>query len=189
MTDRDVADKKGGNKVVNEIASWIMAIILAIVLALFIKAFIFNTTQVDGLSMYPTLNHDDRLISQRVTLYFEKPKRNDVVIFDSTTMPGKDFIKRVIGVEGDKVSLENGHFYINGLLLNEPYIKEGILTYAGHSNVKTWIVGKNKLFVVGDNREVGGSYDSREFGQIDVDTVKGIAVFRYYPFNNLGIIK
>lgn len=188
MTDRDVDSKKGGNKIVNELISWIMAIVMAIVLALFIKAFIFNTTQVDGLSMYPTLNHNDRLIAERVTLYFEEPSRNDIVIFNSTTMPGKDFIKRVIGVEGDKIALDNGHFYVNGEMLTETYIKEDILTYPGHDNTKSWIIGEDKLFVVGDNREIGGSYDSRDFGEIDVDTVKGIAVFRYYPFNNLGLI-
>lgn len=188
MTDKNVIEKKGGNKVVNEIISWIMAIVTAIVLALFIKAFVFNTTQVDGMSMFPTLNHNDRLISQRVTLYFEEPNRNDIVIFDSTTMPGKDFIKRVIGVEGDKVSLENGHIFLNGIQLDEPYIADGIMTYAGHENTKSWVVGEDKLFVVGDNREIGGSYDSRDFGEIDVDTVKGIAIFRYYPFNNIGTI-
>lgn len=172
-----------------EIIDWIKAIGLAIVLGLFIKTFIFNTTLVDGNSMNDTLHHGDRLFTNKILFLVSEPKRGDIVILKAPDDPSKDYIKRVIAIEGDTVKISEGKVYLNGELLNEPYEPADTYTYGEYFEDETLTIQKGEVFVMGDNRLRGASKDSRMLGPIAVDAIKGKANFRYYPFDNMGSLK
>lgn len=179
-------EKKESTK--NEIMEWIKSIALAIIVAILIKTFIFNTTYVLGSSMHPTLNEKDRLFTNKLTLYFSKPDQGDIVILKAPDNPNKDYIKRVIGLPGDTVEIIDGKVYLNGEMLDENYLEEGAYTHTYDDS--QWIVPEDQLFVLGDNREEGASKDSRYFGCIPIDSIKGKANFRYFPFDSrFGVLK
>ncbi len=164
-----------------EILEWTKSILLAIVIAVLIKTFIFNTTYVLGNSMYPTLHEKDRLFSNKIPLYFSGPKRGEIVVLKAPDFPNKDYIKRVIGIGGDTVAIIDGKVYLNGELLEEDYIEEGSYTQVYGDNY--WEVPEGYVFVLGDNRGEGASKDSRYFGCVPVESIKGVTSFRYFPFN------
>ena len=165
-----------------EVNEWLRSILTAIILAFFIKTFIFNTTYVLGNSMSPTLHENDRLFALKVPLYFSGPDRGDVVVLEAPDDPSKDYIKRVIGIEGDEVDIINGNVYLNGEKLQEYYVQDGVYTHIYYES--TWLVGEGEVFLLGDNRNEGASKDSRYFGCVSIDSLKGITGFRYYPFNS-----
>lgn len=164
-----------------ETIEWIKSILAAIVIAVLIKTFIFNTTYVLGNSMYPTLHEKDRLFANKISLYFKGPSRGDVVVLKAPDAPDKDYIKRVIGIEGDEIEIRNGNVYVNGDILDEPYLPEDSYTHAYDDAY--WTVPRGYVFVLGDNRDEGASKDSRYFGCVSVKTIKGITGFRYFPMD------
>lgn len=167
---------------------FIKLFLYALVLAFLIKHFVFNTTLVIGQSMEPTLKERDRLICLVYPLYFSEPKRGDIVVLDAPDNSGNEYIKRVIGKSGDKIELSEGKVIVNGLQIEEDYIEEGIPTLAYEQT--SWEVGEDELFVIGDNRHPGKSSDSRIFGPVKKNSIRSIAVLRYYPFNSsFGTIK
>ena len=93
-----------------------------------------------------------------------------------------DYIKRVVGISGDTVEIEDGEVYLNGEVLEEDYLEGNPYTYIYNDSI--WVVQEGDVFVLGDNREEGASKDSRYFGTISLDAVKGITDFRYYPIDD-----
>lgn len=164
-----------------EIKEWVKSILTAIVLAFIIKTFIFNTTYVLGNSMSPTLHERDRLFAIKVPLYFSGPERGDVVVLEAPDDPSKDYIKRVIGVEGDRIDIVDGIVFLNGKELQENYIDKNSYTHVYFED--SWIVGEGEVFLLGDNRNEGASKDSRYFGCVKSNALKGITGFRYFPFD------
>lgn len=175
-------ENKKNKDVKKEVMEWIKSIVLAVVIAILVKTFVFNTTYVLGNSMYPTLHEKDRLFANKFSLYFKGPSRGDIVVLEAPDAPKKDYIKRVIGIAGDVVEIIDGKVYINGSLLEEDYIEEGSYTHVYDQN--KWVVPEGYVFVLGDNREEGASKDSRYFGCVSVKSIKGIANFRYFPFDS-----
>ncbi len=175
-------EKNNEEKSKNEAFEWIKSIGTAIVIAILIKTFVFNTTYVLGNSMYPTLHERDRLFAVKIPLYFNGPKRGDVVVLSAPDNSEKDYIKRVIGVEGDTVEIIDGKVYLNDQILAEAYIEKDAFTHV--YNESYWEVPKGQVFVLGDNREEGASKDSRYFGCVGLDSIKGITGFRYFPFDD-----
>lgn len=174
-------EEKDEKNMGSEAIEWIKSIGLAVIIAMFIKTFIFNTTYVLGNSMYPTLHEKDRLFANIVPLYFNGPQRGDVVLLDAPDAPKKKYIKRVIGIEGDEVSIIDGKVFLNGEELQEDYIEENSYTHT--YEVSTWKIQEGDVFVLGDNREEGASKDSRYFGPVSKKTLKGIAKYRFFPFD------
>lgn len=166
----------------NEMFEWVESIIIAIILAFLIKTFILDTTKVIGISMEPTLTENDRLFSNRIVLKFKEPEYGDVVVIKAPDSKEDQYIKRVIGVSGDEVKIIDGKVYINGEELIEKYIDED--SYTDIYGEDSWIVAEGQVFLLGDNREKYASKDSRTFGCIPVEDVKGINNFRYYPLNS-----
>lgn len=166
-----------------EFYDWVSVIVKALIVAFVIKTFLFQPVQVDGASMFPTLQNDDRLMVNKLEYFITDPHRGDIVILDSPVEPGKLYIKRVIGLGGEKVSIIDGHFYINDTLLDESYIGPDVSTLI-YNNMSEWLIPNGYVFVAGDNRT--GSYDSRQMGPVKVEAVKGEAIFRMYPFDHLG---
>lgn len=166
----------------SESVEWVKSIVTAIIIAVIIKTFIFNTTYVLGNSMYPTLHEKDRLFANKISLYFSSPSKGDIVIIEAPDSPKKDYIKRIIGVAGDIVEIKSGEVYVNENLLEEDYIDKDSYTHIYEEGF--WQVPQGSIFVLGDNRNQGASKDSRYFGYISEKSVKGVAGFRYFPFDN-----
>ncbi len=166
-----------------ELYEWTQAIAFAIVLALLINQFLFAIVQVEGSSMVPTLHDKERLI---VTKLFYKPKQKDIVIVKSSVL-GKHIVKRVIALPGQEVNIdaETGDVYVDGVLQNEPYIKDKISpSRVGTKYNYPFVVPENTVFVMGDNRN--NSQDSRSIGVIPYKEIVGKAAFRIMPFRKFG---
>ena len=173
-------DNKKNSK--SELVEWLKSIAIAILIAVLIKTFVFNTTYVVGNSMYPTLYESDRLVAFKLPLYFTDPKPGDIVILNAPDVENKDYIKRVIAVEGDTVQILDGKVYVNGEQIEESYLIGDEYTHIYSENY--WIIPEGEVFVLGDNRAEGASKDSRYFGTVKIEEIKGIAKFRYYPFDS-----
>lgn len=143
--------------------------------------------KVSGSSMYPNFKDGDYIITDKLSYRFNPPVRGDIVVFKNPRDKSQDFIKRIIGLPNDKVRVENGHVYLNGKQLKEPYLKPEIVT-----NPQSFIregdeitVPEGKLLVFGDNRP--NSSDSREWGFITNDEIIGKVFLRYWPSSALGL--
>ena len=137
---------------------------------------------VDGTSMSPAFETGQYLIVSRVHYLIAKPQRGDVLVFHLPLDPERDFIKRIIALPGDTVEFRDTEVYINGIILDEPYIKEACDASACGDSF--WQIGLDEYFVMGDNRN--HSDDSRFFGTINIDLIVGKAFLRYYPFSEFG---
>lgn len=178
-----------------ELWEWIQAIVIALVISLLLKNYVMTLAKVDGESMEPTLQNADRLYVNRV-MY--KPEKGDVIIFEPASDPGRPYIKRVIATEGDTVYIDfmTGDVYVNDEIIDEPYIAQPtnlvgsyiyrLMQNAEYSRENPIVVEKDKVFVMGDNRNA--SKDSREIGQVPNDEIIGHAVFRFWPLNNMGSV-
>ncbi|GGE44060.1 signal peptidase I [Pullulanibacillus camelliae] len=171
-----------------EALSWIKTIALALIIALVVRHFLFGNYVVQGKSMQPTFQDGNRLIVNKIDYDISKPKRFDVIVFHATKTD--DYIKRVIGLPGDKIAYKHDVLYVNGQPVKEPYLEPykkdlttGQLTEDFTLKGKTGQtrVPKDKLWVMGDNRRV--SEDSRYFGFVDMKQVVGKVDLRYYPFD------
>lgn len=190
------------NIFIKELLEWIKTISLAFVAALVINIFIFEMTAVNGVSMYPTLNNNDRLFAVKINQLFEKvPDHGDIVIVDGNTKRIRTFkdevkdsaivstitrnenrdmlIKRVIGKPGDVLEFRDGEMYRNGKLLEENYIKEKMKM----EDFKV-VVPDDHVFVMGDNRN--DSKDSRVVGPIPMKNVRAKVLFRVFPFSRMN---
>lgn len=165
----------------DEGVEWGKSVVIAIIIAFLIKTFIFNSTLVMGSSMEPTLHPSDRLFAEKISIYLKKYDRGDIIVLKAPDEDKKDYIKRIIGLEGDKVEIKDGQVYINNELLLEDYILEDSYTHS-YGEI-SWLVPEGEVFVLGDNRDDGASKDSRVFGTISVDSIKAVTCFRYYPFD------
>ncbi|SCY95090.1 signal peptidase I [Alkaliphilus peptidifermentans] len=175
----------------NEIIEWIKTIVLSVVIALLITAFI-KPTIVRQHSMSPTLQEYDFLIINRLLYNRTAPQNGDIVVFQSTlkTAMGKDklLIKRIIAVPGDELLIEDGIVYLNGRILDEPYLVNGY-TEGKATEGNTILIPEGKLFAMGDNRN--NSMDSRDevISLVDIDDIVGKAFLRLYPLNKIGFLK
>lgn len=198
VSDRDssVAEQEIDKKKFNwkkELWDWVQAIVIALVIAFLVKHFVFTLVQVDGDSMLPTLQDNNRLYVNR---FMYTPEKGDIVIFTPEDDPERPYIKRVIATEGDTVyvDFETGDVYVNDEIIDEPYINETtrttgsyinrLMQTGNYSREQPIVVEEGKIFVMGDNRN--RSRDSREIGQVDREDVIGGAVFRFWPLNEFG---
>ena len=136
--------------------------------------------RVDGSSMVPTLNNGQFVMVNRLIYKYSDPDHGDVVVFHYPRDPDQEYIKRVIGLPGDTVTINNGHIYLNGQQLEEPYIAASTRTMG------EWQVPGDHLFVLGDNRN--NSQDSRNFGFVAIENIIGKAIFIYWPPTDWSII-
>jgi len=154
---------------------WTRSIIIAIILALLIRVFFLEVFVVEGRSMYPTLVEAERLMVNKVIYHFDKPQMGDIIVFEFE--PGRDFIKRVIGVEGDKIEIKYGRVFLNDRALNEPYLDQNMVM----QDYGPEVVPPGYLFVMGDYRP--NSMDSRDprVGFVSREHLKGRAFFIFWP--------
>ncbi|MEK7543791.1 MAG: signal peptidase I [Patescibacteria group bacterium] len=163
-----------------------IVVILAIMVMIYL--FIMSPQEINGASMEPNFHNKEYILTNKIEYKLHNPKRGDVVIFKSPANKDIDYIKRIIGEPGDRISLKGGSYYVNGVKLIEPYLAPG--TYISGGNFlredREITVPTGKYFVSGDNR--GHSSDSREFGPILKEDFIGKAFLRYWPFSEAGII-
>ncbi len=164
--------------------SLVRDVALALVIALLIGLFVIQPVYVKGTSMLPRLREGERLFVNRFIYNFSKIERGDIVVFYYPKNPQESFIKRVIGLPGDEVTLANGKLYINGRLVPEAYLSSDYTTIV--SPPRTWIVEPHHYFVMGDNRDA--SNDSRNWGLVPEMYIYGKAVYRYWPLTEMGFI-
>ena len=172
-----------GKTIVREILDWTLHILIAVVIAFLIATFVAQRTIVHDVSMQPTLYEGDNLIVEKISPKIGKLKRGDIIVFYEP-QGERQLIKRVIAVEGDTVDIKDGKVFVNGDALEEGYIKGDFTPPGEYANLT---VGEDELFVLGDNRM--NSRDSRNLGTIDISQVTGKAIFRFYPFNKIGVLK
>jgi signal peptidase I len=161
-------------------------VVLAIILYIGIS-FAVQAVHVEGLSMWATLDDNDYLIANKIDYRLHAPQRGDIVILRPPTSNSTDFIKRVIALPGERLIIREGHVYINGHLLHEPYLPEAWTVDTTYKGGAEELLQGNQYFVMGDNRN--RSQDSRFFGPITRDRIDGKAWFRIWPVNsNFGNI-
>ena len=155
-------------------------IALTLIIFLVIR-FAIQSYRVSGPSMLPGLQTDDYVLVNKIAYLFHAPERGDVIVFHYPLDTSEDFIKRVIGLPGDTVSLDNKTVQVDGVVLHEPYISE-----AYNPSGKTIKLPMDEYFVLGDNRPL--SDDSRDWGFVPKADLVGKAVIVYWPLSNWELI-
>ncbi len=156
-------------------------IIPALLIALAINFFVAQPTLVRGYSMEPTLHQEERLLVEKVSYRFHQPQRGDIVVLKVAQEP-IPLVKRVIGLPGETVEIRQGKVYVNGQHLDEPYLRQ-----TPYGNMPARPVPAGSIFVLGDNRN--NSNDSRYFGVVPLDDVVGKAWLRYWPLEQIGLVR
>lgn len=163
-----------------------LAEVAALALGLYLVIwFSLQTVHVIGLSMYPTVDDQDYLIALKLPYRFHAPQRGDIVIMRDPYDPTRDFIKRVIGVPGDRIVLRDGKVFINEHQVSEPYIVQPWSDSWPPSGQEQKL-GPDQFFVMGDNRN--HSSDSRMFGSINRNQIEAQASLRVFPLSHFGVI-
>lgn len=161
-------------------------IALAAVLAFAFKLFLFDTRNIPSSSMVPTIRPGDRVIMSRLAYLGEKePQRGDIVVFRAPEelAENDDYIKRVVGLPGEEVRVGEGVVYINGQALDEPYLAE-----TPYYEFGPYLVPEDCYFVLGDNRNWSNDAHMWENHYISADSIKGKAIWRYWPLSRFGAI-
>lgn len=171
--------------ILKEALGWVRDIGIAVIVALLITRFVVTRTLIPTGSMIPTIQINDNIIINRVPFYFTDPKAGEIVVFHHD----KELIKRVIGVPGDTLDIKDGNVYINGELLDEPYLYEPNSTYSFMMDDIEFPleIPEDMYFMMGDNRN--NSEDSRYYGMIHRDAIYAKSWFRIWPLNRLGSVK
>jgi len=176
-TAEDKSKKRSGavKFLVDILETIIWAVLLYVLITL-----VSERVRVDGASMLPTLNNGELVIVNKLAYRLGEPARGDIIVFYFPVDPSQEFIKRVIGLPGDQVSIHKGTILINGQRMEEPYLSV-MPKYDGD-----WTVADGQLFVLGDNRN--NSLDSHNWGTVPMDYVIGKALFIYWPFSSLRVV-
>lgn len=163
-------------------------IVFAVAIFLFLYLLVLQPHKIKGASMEPSFPNGEYLLTDKVKYRFGEPERGDVVVFKAPLGDGDEYIKRIIGLPGDNVSVQNGKVYLNRQELIEDYIPEISPTYGGNflEENEVFTVPEGNYFVLGDNRP--HSSDSRSFGPITKDKITGRAWVVYWPLSNMGIV-
>ncbi|MBB3109369.1 signal peptidase I [Paenibacillus phyllosphaerae] len=188
-----------GSRAQKEIGEWVKALAIAALLVFVIRWFLFAPFIVEGESMQPNFYTGERLIVNKIIYDIRAPKHGEVIVFEVPD-EGRDFIKRVIGVPGDKVKLEGDDLYINGEKVDEPYLAESIAAAKANgeifnntgpnfpnADVTEDVVPEGTVLAFGDNRR--NSKDSRMIGYVSDDLIIGRADFIFWPFDKVSLVK
>ena len=180
--ESDIAEQAAPG-ILAEFRGWLKDILLAVVIAFLMVVFLYQPVKVEGTSMQPELLDQERIFVNKFVYHFEEIHRGDIVVFWYPKDPSKSFIKRVLGVPGDVVSIREGQVYINGQLVEERYVPRGYQDADSYPLVR---VREGHYYVLGDQRNA--SNDSRSWGWVPRKYIYGKAVFRYWPVVKAGFL-
>jgi signal peptidase I len=166
------------------LSAWVRDLIISIGISFFFIIFLYEPVKVEGTSMLPGLQDQERIFINKFVYRWEPISRGDIVVFRYPRDTSKSFIKRVIAVGGDRIVIDKGRVYLNGRLLREPYVPR---EYVDMRSTNEIVVPDGEFFVMGDHRSM--SDDSRDFGPVDDTYITGKAVFVYWPMDKLGLLR
>jgi signal peptidase I len=163
---------------------WLRDLFISLAIAAFIIIFLYQPVKVEGVSMMPSLEDQERIFVNKFVYRLEPIERGDVVVFKYPRDPSQSYIKRVIAVAGDRLRIDGGQVYVNDEPLDEPYVPPA---YTDAHSYPEITIQPGYYFVLGDHRSM--SRDSREFGPFDQSYIYGKAVFGYWPMDKLGRVR
>jgi len=163
-------------------------VVFAIAFFLFLYLLVFQPHKIKGSSMDPNFKDAEYLLTDKITYRFKEPKRGDVVVFKAPGLDGEEFIKRIIGLPGEDISVKENKVYINNNVLIETYLPSDKYTSGGTFLPEGNIVEipEGYYFVMGDNRQ--HSSDSRSWGLVPKKDISGKAWFVYWPISDIGTV-
>ncbi len=166
--------------------AWLRDLALSVVFAVVLIVFLYQPVKVEGTSMMPSLTNQERIFINKFVYKLGSGKidRGDTVVFLFPEDRTKSYIKRVIGVPGDRIRIDEGEVYVNGQKLDEPYVPED---YRDHMSKEERMVPRDSYFVMGDHRN--SSNDSRAWGYVPKGLIYGKAVFVYWPLEKMGRVR
>jgi signal peptidase I len=162
----------------------LQTVALALAIVLPIRYFIFQPFVVLGHSMEPNFHPKDYLVVDEISYRFREPKRGEVIVFKYPANPKLKYLKRIIGLPGEEVTIENGVVKINGKVLDESFYLPASVQTSGFISIK---LDKDEYFVMGDNRDF--SSDSRRWGPLPRKLIIGRVILRLFPFNGIKIVE
>ena len=163
---------------------WLRDLIISLAISCFIIIFLYQPVKVEGTSMMPSLDDQERIFVNKFVYRLEPIRRGDIVVFRYPRDPSKSFIKRVVGLAGDHVEIDAGRVFVDGKLLDEDYVPRA---YEDQRSYPEIVVPPDCYFVLGDHRTL--SNDSRDFGPVNERYIYGKAVFGYWPVDKLGRLR
>jgi signal peptidase I len=172
--------------VTGAILHWLRDLVFSFILAIIVILFLYRPVKVEGTSMMPTLDDQERIFINQFTyrFHFGNVDRGDTVVFWFPGDPSKSYIKRVIAVPGDRIEVDHGSVIVNGQPLVEDYVPP---EYRDQSSMIARTVPPDEYFVLGDHRS--SSNDSRSWGMVPRRYIYGKAVFIYWPLDKMGVLK
>ncbi len=162
---------------------WVRDLLISAGISVLIITFLYQPVRVEGTSMLPRLEDHDRLFINKFVYHIESIQRGDVVVFHYPRDPEKSYIKRVIGLPGDRIWIDHGRVWLNGVALNEGYVPD---RFRDTRSMAEMVIPEDSYFMMGDHRSI--SSDSREFGPVERDLVYGKAEFVYWPARDAGVV-
>lgn len=163
---------------------WLRDLIISLAISCFIIIFLYQPVKVEGTSMMPSLEDQERIFVNKFVYRLEPIQRGDIVVFRYPHDPSKSFIKRVIGLAGDHIRIAGGRVFVNGRPLEEDYVPSA---YEDERSYPEIVVPPESYFVLGDHRSL--SNDSRDFGPVNQSFIYGKAVFGYWPMDKMGRVR
>jgi signal peptidase I len=168
----------------NFLSVWLRDLVISLAISAFIVIFLYQPVKVEGTSMMPSLDDQERIFVNKFVYRLEAIQRGDIIVFRYPRDPSKSFIKRVIGVGGDRIRIKDGQTYLNDKPIREDYVPIG---YMDDRPLREVTVPQNSYFVMGDHRSL--SNDSRDFGPVKFSFIYGKAVFGYWPVEKMGPLR
>jgi signal peptidase I len=163
---------------------WLRESLIALAISVFIIVFLYQPVKVEGTSMMPGLADQERIFINKYAYQLGSIQRGDVVVFRYPGDPTKNYIKRVVGVPGDRIAVDHGEVFLNGQRLEEPYVP---VQYHDERSMGELTVPEGSYFLLGDHRNL--SSDSRDFGVVNRQAIFGKAVFAYWPAGMMGKLR
>jgi signal peptidase I len=163
---------------------WLRDLVVSLAISAFIIIFLYQPVKVEGTSMMPSLEDQERIFVNKFVYRLEPIGRGDIVVFRYPRDPSKSYIKRVIGMQGDDIHIDGGQVYVNGKALDESYVPS---EYTDQRSYPDIVVPPHCYFVLGDHRSM--SNDSRDFGSVNQSFIYGKAVFGYWPMEKMGRVR
>jgi signal peptidase I len=160
---------------------WLRDLIISLAISCFIIIFLYQPVKVEGTSMMPSLEDQERIFVNKFVYRLEPIERGDIIVFRD---PSKSFIKRVIGLAGDHIQIDAGRVFVNGKPIEEDYVPRAYEDERSYAEV---VVPPDSYFVLGDHRSL--SNDSRDFGPVGQSYIYGKAVFGYWPMDKMGRVR
>lgn len=164
------------------ISAWLRDLVISLFISAFIIIFLYQPVKVEGTSMMPGLDDQERIFINKFVYRLEPIERGDIVVFRYPRDPSKSYIKRVVAVGGDHLRIDNGQLFVNNQAISEPYVPPDETDPSSYPEV---VVPPNAFFLLGDHRS--SSSDSRDFGSVPRAFIYGKAVFVYWPMDKLGV--